>query len=63
LLQALLDLPAPVYRHHLLLRDASGRKLSKSLRAKPLRALRQERISPAGIRERLSPSLTFASPP
>ena len=30
LLQVLLDLPAPVYAHHALITDASGRKLSKS---------------------------------
>lgn len=45
ILQALLDLPSPNYRHHRLLRDASGQKLSKSLRAKPLRSLRQDRHS------------------
>jgi glutamyl-Q tRNA(Asp) synthetase len=61
LLQALLDLPAPTYRHHALLRDASGRKLSKSLRAKSLRALRQDGLSPAAVRKRLSPELIFVS--
>ena len=30
LLQHLLDLPAPSYRHHRLIRDAAGHKLSKS---------------------------------
>lgn len=55
LLQALLDLPAPSYHHHVLLRDASGQKLSKSLRAKPLRALRQEGLSAAAAREKLRP--------
>ncbi|PNG27499.1 tRNA glutamyl-Q(34) synthetase GluQRS [Methylocella silvestris] len=53
LLQTLLDLPAPTYRHHRLLRDASGQKLSKSLRAKSLRALRQEGLSPQAARESL----------
>ena len=42
LLQALLDLPAPNYHHHALLRDSAGQKLAKSLRAKPLRSFRQE---------------------
>jgi glutamyl-Q tRNA(Asp) synthetase len=51
LLQSLLDLPAPGYHHHGLLRDASGQKLSKSLRAKSLRALRQEGLSPASTRK------------
>jgi glutamyl-Q tRNA(Asp) synthetase len=63
LLQALLDLPAPAYRHHALLRDASGRKLSKSSRAKPIRALREEGFSPAAVRDRLSPDLIFADAP
>ncbi|WP_026608052.1 tRNA glutamyl-Q(34) synthetase GluQRS [Methylocapsa acidiphila] len=55
LLQALLDLPPPSYHHHALLRDAAGQKLSKSLRAKSLRALRQEGLSPSAVRERLAP--------
>ncbi|MGO9674097.1 MAG: tRNA glutamyl-Q(34) synthetase GluQRS [Methylocella sp.] len=54
LLQALLDLPAPSYHHHGLLRDASGQKLSKSLRAKSLRALRQEGLSPGAARNTLA---------
>jgi glutamyl-Q tRNA(Asp) synthetase len=44
-LQVLLDLPAPCYHHHGLMRDASGQKLSKSLRAKPLRTYRQDGAS------------------
>lgn len=54
LLQVLLGLPAPDYCHHRLLLDASGRKLSKSLRAKPLRALRKEGLNPAEARARLA---------
>lgn len=61
LLQVLLDLPAPSYRHHPLLRDASGQKLSKSLRAKPLRLLREEGHTPASIRAKLAPDLVFAT--
>lgn len=49
LLQTLLDLPAPCYHHHALLRDAAGRKLSKSLRAKSLRSLRSEGITPETV--------------
>lgn len=45
ILQALLDLPPPNYHHHVLLRDSAGQKLSKSLRAKPLRTFRQEGYS------------------
>ncbi|ACI91888.1 glutamyl-Q tRNA(Asp) synthetase (Glu-Q-RSs) [Afipia carboxidovorans OM5] len=51
LLQALMGLPAPVYHHHRLLRDAEGRKLSKSAQAPSLRALRAEGKSPQNIRE------------
>jgi glutamyl-Q tRNA(Asp) synthetase len=50
LLQALLDLPEPAYRHHPLIRDADGRKLSKSDRSTGLRELRAAGHSPAGIR-------------
>jgi len=50
LLQALLGLPAPVYRHHSLILDADGRKLSKSTRATGLRELRAGGASPAHIR-------------
>jgi len=53
LLQILLDLPAPAYHHHELLRDAAGRKLSKSLRAKSLRAMRREGLAPADLKEQL----------
>ena len=54
LLQALLDLPAPDYHHHGLLIDGTGQKLSKSLRAKPLRAYRQDGYSVAGVLERIN---------
>jgi glutamyl-Q tRNA(Asp) synthetase len=53
LLQILLDLPPPDYHHHELLRDAAGRKLSKSLRAKSLRTLRQEGLAPAKLKAQL----------
>jgi glutamyl-Q tRNA(Asp) synthetase len=50
LLQTLLGLPEPAYRHHPLIRDADGRKLSKSDRSTGLRELRAAGHSPAGIR-------------
>ena len=53
LLQALLDLPVPHYHHHALLVDGTGQKLSKSLRAKPLRTYRQDGYSVAGVMERI----------
>ncbi|CAN5400513.1 tRNA glutamyl-Q(34) synthetase GluQRS [soil metagenome] len=53
LLQQLLDLPQPRYRHHRLIRDPTGAKLSKSTRAPSLRDLRAQGVSPADIRRRL----------
>ncbi|MBI3433647.1 MAG: tRNA glutamyl-Q(34) synthetase GluQRS [Proteobacteria bacterium] len=50
LLQALLGYAAPVYYHHRLILDDSGRKLSKSTGATALRALRAEGHAPAAIR-------------
>ncbi|MBL8587543.1 MAG: tRNA glutamyl-Q(34) synthetase GluQRS [Methylobacteriaceae bacterium] len=50
LLQILLDLPAPDYRHHSLVLDAEGRKLSKSSASTSLRALRAQGVTPAQIR-------------
>jgi glutamyl-Q tRNA(Asp) synthetase len=50
LLQALLDLPEPTYRHHRLILDADGRKLAKSTAATALRALWARGVSPAAIR-------------
>lgn len=41
LLQALLGLPTPLYRHHLLLVDAAGRRLAKRDAALTLAALRE----------------------
>jgi glutamyl-Q tRNA(Asp) synthetase len=50
LLQHLLDLPAPTYHHHRLIRDADGRKLAKSTNATGLRDLRAQGATPADIR-------------
>jgi glutamyl-Q tRNA(Asp) synthetase len=50
LLQHLLGLPAPDYRHHDLLLDARGEKLSKSRESKTLRALRAEGVTPQEAR-------------
>ena len=49
LLQALLGLPTPRYRHHLLLTDASGRRLAKRDQALTIRAMRQAGMTPAEI--------------
>jgi glutamyl-Q tRNA(Asp) synthetase len=50
LLQALLGLPQPAYRHHRLVLDAAGRKLSKSTAATGLRELRAGGATMADIR-------------
>jgi len=49
-LQALLELPPPLYHHHRLILDAEGQKLSKSTQATALRELRQQGATPADIR-------------
>ncbi len=53
LLQELLGLPAPLYRHHRLVMGPDGRKLSKSDQAEGFRALRARGASPADIRAML----------
>ena len=50
LLQQLLNLPQPVYRHHRLGLDDAGQKLSKSTDATGLRELRAQGMTPADIR-------------
>jgi len=50
LLQALLGLPVPVYHHHRLILEESGKKLSKSTHATALRELRAQGATPADIR-------------
>ncbi|ATQ42228.1 tRNA glutamyl-Q(34) synthetase GluQRS [Caulobacter mirabilis] len=53
LLQALLDLPTPTYRHHPLLTDAEGRRFAKRDRAETLRDLRGRGVSPQALRAEL----------
>lgn len=53
LLQSLLGLPVPTYRHHGLIRDAAGAKLSKSTAATGLRELRAAGVTPAEVRRRV----------
>jgi len=48
-LQALLNLPTPRYRHHELVTDAAGHRLSKRDRPLTIRSMRQSGISPAEI--------------
>jgi glutamyl-Q tRNA(Asp) synthetase len=53
LLQALLDLPVPVYSHHALICDAQGKRLAKRDGAESLMALRDQGIRPEELRRRL----------
>ena len=50
LLQTLLDLPTPRYRHHKLLTDAQGKRFAKRDQALTLRALREAGRTPAEVR-------------
>ena len=49
LLQRLLGLPTPIYHHHKLLSDQTGRRLAKRDGAQTLRALRAQGIDPKAI--------------
>ena len=53
LLQALLDLPTPVYRHHRLLVGPDGRRYAKRDWAETLRALREAGTPPEALRAAL----------
>src|SRR6267142_6756083 len=50
LLQQLLGVPQPAYRHHQLIEDTSGQKLSKSTGATGLRELRRRGATPSDVR-------------
>lgn len=54
LLQALLGRPTPIYRHHALVRDATGRRLAKRADDVSLAALRAAGETPASIKARLA---------
>lgn len=53
MLQKLLDLPEPVYHHHRLIGDETGRKLSKSAGDRSLASLREASVSPQQVRTAL----------
>jgi glutamyl-Q tRNA(Asp) synthetase len=55
-LQALLGLPAPRYRHHRLILAPDGRRLAKRDRAETLRSLRERGVTAEALREELFPS-------
>lgn len=50
LLQTLLDLPAPSYRHHHLILDEDGKKLAKSRGSQTLRDMRAKGVTPEEVR-------------
>ncbi|MBE1282323.1 MAG: tRNA glutamyl-Q(34) synthetase GluQRS [Rhodobacteraceae bacterium] len=50
LLQALLDLPTPIYHHHNLIRDSHGKRLAKRDDARAIAKYRQDGLSPADLR-------------
>lgn len=49
LLQALLDLPTPIYRHHALVRDETGKRLAKRDDARSIAAYRNEGRTPEEV--------------
>ena len=53
LLQALLDLPTPVYRHHRLLAGPDGKRYAKRDKAETLRALREAGMTPERLRQEM----------
>ncbi|MFW8592978.1 tRNA glutamyl-Q(34) synthetase GluQRS [Cribrihabitans neustonicus] len=53
LLQALLKLPAPVYHHHRLIRDETGKRLAKRDDARAIAKYRAEGATPQDIRQSL----------
>ncbi|MEY2724333.1 MAG: hypothetical protein RLZZ458_200 [Planctomycetota bacterium] len=53
LLQALLDLPVPIYSHHSLICDEHGKRLAKRDGAESLLSLRNQGVRPEDLRRRL----------
>ena len=53
LLQAVLDLPSPIYLHHRLLTDDKGKRLAKRHDSLSLKQLRSEGITPEKLLEML----------
>ncbi len=53
LLQGLLGLPVPRWRHHRLITDAEGRRLAKRAGAPSIRSLREDGVAPQELRRRL----------
>lgn len=62
LLQKLLELPAPDYWHHRLIRDGEGRRLAKRYDARSLRELRECSATPADIRQMIGLDNSTSAP-
>ena len=62
LLQALLELPTPIYRHHRLITDADGKRFAKRDRSVTLEALREAGSTPSGLRGQLGMSTSENEP-
>jgi glutamyl-Q tRNA(Asp) synthetase len=63
LLQALLQLPAPVYRHHRLILRPDGKRFAKRDTAETLQSLRAAGMSPAALRADLGFAAALAGSP
>jgi glutamyl-Q tRNA(Asp) synthetase len=59
LLQQRLSLHSPIYHHHRLILDENGQKLSKSLKSKSIRALREQGMTADDVREMMN-SITIS---
>lgn len=59
LLQSLLGLPTPIYAHHRLMTDGTGRRLAKRDGATSLRSLRQSGIAAQAILQRFEKEVLF----
>ena len=60
LLQQLMGLPTPIYHHHRLIRDETGKRLAKRDNARAIAALRQGGATPEDIRARVGLPLADA---
>jgi glutamyl-Q tRNA(Asp) synthetase len=63
LLQALLGLPTPAYRHHPLLLRPDGKRFAKRDQAETLRDLRARGVSPEALRAEWAMGHSPAHPP
>ena len=54
LLQALLELPVPVWHHHTLIRDAAGKRLAKRNDAQAIRTYREAGRTPEDVRRMMA---------